>query len=225
MLAIAITSTADGPNPVEVGRQRVVAALAAGYAKMLEPHLAWWRDFRAISSVEVPDPAIQTHYDLVKYLYGSASRAHAPPMPLQGVWTADEGGLPPWKGDYHNDLNTQMTYLAYHTAGLVESGQSFINFNWKLLPAYQAFARRFYDVDGAVVPGVMALDGQPLGGWSQYSLSPTMGAWVAHSFYLHWRYSLDEVFLRERAYPWCTQIGRALADLLRPDSHGEASGR
>jgi alpha-L-fucosidase 2 len=31
-------------------------------------------------------------------------------MPLQGVWTADAGGLPPWKGDYHNDLNTQMTY-------------------------------------------------------------------------------------------------------------------
>ena len=26
-------------------------------------------------------------------------RAAAPPMPLQGVWTADNGGLPPWKGD------------------------------------------------------------------------------------------------------------------------------
>ena len=36
-------------------------------------------------------------------------RRVAPPMPLQGVWTADAGSLPPWKGDYHNDLNTQMT--------------------------------------------------------------------------------------------------------------------
>ena len=26
--------------------------------------------------------------------------------------------MPPWKGDLHNDLNTQMTYLAAHAAGL-----------------------------------------------------------------------------------------------------------
>ena len=221
VLAIAITSTADGPDPLEIGRRRVAEALEAGYQGMLGPHLAWWRDFWSISSVAIPNRAIQAHYDLVKYFYGAASRAKAPPMPLQGVWTADEEGLPPWKGDFHNDLNTQMTYLAYHAAGLVESGESFIDFNWCLLPTYQDFARRFYNADGAVVPGVMALDGQPLGGWGQYSLSPTMGAWVAQSFYLHWRYTTDETFLRERAYPWCAQIGRALAGLLRPDERGK----
>ena len=51
----------------------------------------------------------------------------------------------------------------------------------------------------------MTLAGQPLGGWGQYSLSPTMGAWSAHLFYLHWRYTMDDAFLRERAYPWCAR--------------------
>lgn len=214
-LAISITSTDDGPDPLALGRARVVAALDRGYLALREPHRSWWRAFWKISSVRVPDPALQFHYDLVKYYYGAASRRHAPPMPLQGVWTADEGGLPPWKGDYHHDLNTQMTYLAYHAAGLVECGQSYLEHHWKLLSTYRKFAREFYDVEGAVVPGVMTLNGKPTGGWGQYSLSPTNGAWIAESFYLHWQYTRDETFLRERAYPWCAAIGEALLGLLQ----------
>ena len=53
----------------------------------------------------------------------------------------------------------------------------------------------------------MSLAGQPLGGWGQYSLSPTMSAWSAHLFYLHWRYTMDDAFLRDRAYPWCPAVG------------------
>ena len=40
----------------------------------------------------------------------------------------------------------------------------------------------------------MSLAGQPLGGWGQYSLSPTMSAWSAHLFYLHWRYTRTTTF-------------------------------
>jgi alpha-L-fucosidase 2 len=216
-LAVAITSTNDGPDPLAIGRARAMQALEAGYEQLRGPHRAWWQRFWSTSGVHVPDEALQNHYDLVKYFHGAASRADAPPMPLQGVWTADDGNLPPWKGDFHNDLNTQMTYLAYHTAGLVDAGESFLNLNWTLRPAYRQFARRFYGLPGMVVPGVMALDGQPLGGWEQYSLSPTMGAWVAQSFYLHWRYTMDQTFLKERAYPWCAEIGSALRALLQPD--------
>ena len=54
-------------------------------------------------------------------------------MPLQGVWTADNGGLPPWKGDYHNDLNTQMTYFGYHAAGNFDEGACYLDLltNWR----------------------------------------------------------------------------------------------
>jgi alpha-L-fucosidase 2 len=141
-------------------------------------------------------------------------------MPLQGVWTADAGSLPPWKGDYHNDLNTQMSYMGYQGAGHFEEGSSFLDFNWNLLPAYRRFARNFYGTDGANVPGVMSLDGEPLTGWGQYSLSPTMGPWVANLFYLHWRYTGDEKFLKTRAYPWCRELGICLKELLKPNERG-----
>lgn len=213
-LAVAITSNRDGDNPLAIARARVAAAIEVGFDKMLEPHRKWWSDFWSVSSVTLPDPNIQQHYNLVKYFYGAASRPGAPPMPLQGVWTRDDGGLPPWKGDFHHDLNTQMTYLAYHTAGLIDAGLSFINYNWELLPTYRQFARDFYGTGGAAVPGVATLEGKPTAGWAQYALSPTSGLWVGQSFYLHWRYTMDRDFLATRAYPWLSEIATGVVDLL-----------
>lgn len=136
------------------------------------------------------------------------------------MWTADNGGLPPWKGDYHNDLNTQMTYIAYQTAGHFEEGLSYLDFLWDRKDVFEGFARDFYGTSGLACPGVMSLDGQALGGWGQYSMSPTMSAWSAHLFYLHWRYTMDEGFLRERAYPWSAGVGECMLGLLKPNEHG-----
>lgn len=185
-----------------------------------------------ISRISIPDAALQLHYDLCKHYYIAGSAKDQPPMPLQGVWTADEGGLPPWKGDYHNDLNTQMTYLAYHASGLVDQGLSWINFNWNLMAEYRAFASGFYALppredryadprhEPVLIPGVMTIKGQPMGGWGQYSLSPTHSAWIAQSFYLHWKHTGDEAFLRERAYPFCAAIGNGLLGLMTKDEKG-----
>lgn len=183
-------------------------------------------DWLDAASVRLPDARLQEQYDLCKHLYIAGSRADAPPIALQGVWTADEGGLPPWKGDYHNDLNTQMTYLAYHAAGLNEQGAGWLNFNWGLLPAYRKFASEFYGlraaggIEPAVVPGVMTIDGKAMGGWGQYSLSPGHSAWIAQSFYLHWRYTADTGFLRGRARPFCESVGEALRRLAPVNAQG-----
>ncbi len=220
LLAVTVTSTRDDPDPLGLARKLCSSALRKGYKSMMGPHLTWWKRFWEKSAVQVPDLAAAKHYYLVQYFYGAASRRQAPPMPLQGVWTADAGGLPPWKGDYHNDLNTQMTYIGYQTAGRFDEGACFLDYLWNLLPVFREFARDFYGTPGAAVPGVMSLAGQPLGGWGQYSLSPTMGAWNAHLFYLHWRYTEDRQFLCTRAYPWCSEIGECLNSLLRPNAQG-----
>jgi alpha-L-fucosidase 2 len=220
LVAVTVATRAEGKRPLVVAQARVQAALKAGYDKLAAPHAAWWAGFWKRSRLAVPEPHILQQYCLARYFYGAASRRGAPPMPLQGVWSADAGSLPPWKGDYHNDLNTQMTYLAYRTSGDLDEGACFLDYLWNLLPAFRKFAREFYDAPGAVVPGVMSLAGQPLGGWGQYSLSPTMGAWIAHLFYLHWRHTGDRGFLRDRAYPFCREIGLSLRALLKPGADG-----
>ena len=81
-----------------------------------DKHMAWWKNFWSKSSISVPDQVIQKQYYLEMYKLGSVSRKGAPAITLQAVWTADNGSLPPWKGDFHNDLNTQLSYWPTYTA-------------------------------------------------------------------------------------------------------------
>lgn len=220
LLAVSITSTNDARDFLALAEKRCTSALAKGYDIVLKTHKQWWSAFWRKSSVSVPDSAVQKQYNLVQYFYGAASRLSAPPMPLQGVWTADNGSLPPWKGDYHNDLNTQMTYMAYQESGRFDEGSAYLNFLWDRRDSFRAFAKDFYGTKGLACPGVMSYSGQPLGGWGQYSMSPSMSAWSAHLFYLHWRYTADNKFLKEKAYPWSSEVGECMLGLLKKDDKG-----
>ena len=110
LIALTITaSTTDGPDPLASGRARVSKALDAGFSEMVGPHVQWWEQFWKSSDITLPDELEQRHYNLVRYMLGAASRLGAPPIPLQGVWTAD-GGLPslerrlPSRPEHANDL-------------------------------------------------------------------------------------------------------------------------
>jgi alpha-L-fucosidase 2 len=47
-----------------------------------------------------------------------------------------------------------------------------------------------------------------------------MTSWNAHLFYLHWRYTMDDVFLRDEAYPWCREAAECVAALLKTNTQG-----
>ncbi len=86
----------SGPNALGMARATVSEALRDGYDKTLADSAAWWSRYWGTSSISIPDPGLQRHYDLCRYYYGAASSPDAPPIPLQGVWTCDNGDLPPW---------------------------------------------------------------------------------------------------------------------------------
>jgi len=221
LIAVAITTNREDPgqtDPLALAKQRASNVLNIGFDKAFKEHKTWWENFWLISEVNIPDVRIQHHYNLVKYFYGAASRPDAPSIPLQGVWTQDSGDLPPWCGDYHHDLNTEMTYIAYHTAGLTDSGLSYINHLWNLKPEFQKYARYFFGIDGLAVPGVMSLNGKPMSGWQQYGLSPIYSIWISQSFYRHWKCTMDQDFLRERAYPWMNQIVSTIVKLMHEEN-------
>jgi alpha-L-fucosidase 2 len=222
-IAFAITTNDEQDDCVALGRQLVDEALCDGFDALFDEHRAWWGDFWSRSAIAIPHEPIEQHYYVANYFLGSASRRGAPPMPIQGVWTADNGRMPPWKGDYHHDLNTQFSYCSYQAAGRFEEGRSFLDFMTDLLPAFKRFYKRFHQLPGAgaAIPGNMSIDGGPLGGWNMNSLSPTNSAWVAQHYYLHWRYTMDEDFLVDEAYPFCESVATFLEHLLEPDERGK----
>ena len=192
LIAISFTSNEDAQDFIALAKKQAQEALQHGFENLMAEHEKWWNSFWSVSEIRLPDITHQRYYNLMQYYYGSASRKGYPPIPLQGLWTADEGGLPPWKGDFHNDMNVQMTYWAYYASGRFDCGESLTDFLFKLAPVHRDFARDFFGVEGLMVPGVMGLKGQPLTGWVQYSLSPTMSVWLLQNLYWHWRYTMDQ---------------------------------
>jgi alpha-L-fucosidase 2 len=192
----------ERPTAVEL----VAEEMVKGYQESLEEHAAWWKGYWNWSSVRIPDPLLEKQYYLEMYKFGAAARKDAPPIALQSVWTADNGKLPPWKGDFHHDLNTQLSYWPAYAGNLLALEEGFINWLWKYRPAFRRYTRDYFGVEGLNVPGVTTLEGEPMGGWIQYSMGQTVSAWLAHHFYLHWIYSMDRDFLEQRAYPWLKEV-------------------
>lgn len=185
-----------------------------GYEELLIEHKKWWNDYWNKSSINIGDEFLEKTYYRSMYLFASCSRKGYHPMPLQGVWTADNDALPPWRGDYHHDTNTQLSYQSYLKANRLEEGEAFIDYLWKLKPQFEKVAKEFYQVDGLIVPGVSTIDGKPMGGWSQYALSPTMSIWTAQSFDEYYLYTGDRKFLKNRAFPFLEGVGKAISGLL-----------
>lgn len=201
--------------------EKVTDALRKGYDALFPSHRAWWRAYNARSEICVPDDYIQSRYNMGNYLLGSASRKGNFPMPLQGLWTAcDDKYLPPWKGDYHHDLNTELTYLSFLKANRLEQGECFLDYLASLTERGRDFARNFYDADGICLPAVMDIDGYALGGWPMYSLSPTNQLWLCQSFERCYAYTGDIEFLRKTAYPFIEQSARCILSLLQEDTEG-----
>jgi alpha-L-fucosidase 2 len=184
-----------------------------GFSRQLNKHLQWWKIFWTRSNISIPDPILEKQWYLEQYKFGSAARNGTPPISLQAVWTADNGKLPPWKGDFHHDLNTQLSYWPAYSGNHLDLEIGFIEWLWKYKDTFKKYTKEYYETNGLNVPGVTTLDGKPMGGWIQYSLGPTVGAWLAHHFYLHWRYSMDREFLEERAYPWLKEVAIHLDEL------------
>lgn len=208
-------------KPVNEPAAKVTAnAAASDFNRELLAHSSWWQKFWAQSAIHVPDTLIEKQWYLEQYKFGAAARKNAPPISLQAVWTADNGRIAPWKGDYHHDLNTQLSYWPSYSGNHLDEAMGYINHLEANKANYQRYTKMYFGAGGIAVPGVTTLDGTEMGGWIQYSLSPTVSSWLAQHYYLQWRYSMDRQFLKEKAYPWIKGAASFLESVTVKDAGG-----
>lgn len=208
-------------SPVSPTARSITAnALKLSFAANLKSHAGWWKNFWEKSSIQLPDKVLEKQWYLEQYKFGSVARSDAPPISLQAIWTADNGRIPPWKGDFHHDLNTQLSYWPACSANHLQEAMGYINHLEKNKENYLRYTQTYFGFDGLAVPGVTTLDGTEMGGWIQYSLSPTVSSWLAQHYYLQWRYSMDRDFLKNKAYPWIKQTAVLLENLTHKDASG-----
>jgi alpha-L-fucosidase 2 len=208
--AWSVATLRDGDDPLGAARSRVSRALGPVYTDIEKAHHTWWDQYWRKGWVDLPDATIERQWYLDMYKFGAAVREGAPPVTLQGPWTADDGKLPPWKGDYHHDLNTELSYWPAYTGARLNDGRNFLDWLWETKANCEGWTKRFYNMPGLNVPMTADLLNNQIGGWRQYTHSATTSAWLAHHFYLHWRYTMDAEFLEQRAYPYYAAVATFL---------------
>lgn len=198
----SITSSISHHKSNKTGRELVNQALKKGFYKSYKAHQREWTSFWNESQITIPDKTLEKQWYLEQYKFKSTASKVGPPISLQAIWTADNGSLPPWKGDFHHDLNTQLSYWPAYSGNHLNLSAGFTQWLWNHQEDFKSYTKHYFGVNGLNMPGVSTINGSPMGGWIQYALGPTVSAWMSQHFYWQWKYSKDSTFLKERAYPW-----------------------
>lgn len=201
-------------------KELVEEKMKLGYSDSFRTHKQWWRQYWQKSSIQIPDSILEKQWYLEQYKFGSVARDGTPPVSLQAVWTADNGKLPPWKGDFHHDLNTQLSYWASYSGNHLDLENGYLQWMLKNKDTFKKYTQDYFESDGLAVPGVTTLTGEPMGGWIQYAFGPTVSGWLGLHFYWHWRFSMDEVFLKDKAYPWIKDVAVFFDEISVKDENG-----
>lgn len=183
-------------------------------------HITWWREFWKRSFLTVPDKRLQSMFYAEMYKLGCNQRENAPlPVALHGVWSPD-GEMPPWHGDYHLDMNVQMTYWPVYAANRLECALPLYKWAVRLLPVFRKYCKKFFGCDGAFAPCAVGPNGERVYGYETTEQWPGNGAWLAHHFWLHYRHTRDTDFLREMAYPYMREFMRLYCGILEKAADG-----
>ena len=215
-VALVVSEGGDSDKrAVEVVRR----SRAQGVERLLKEHAAWWDDYWKVSALSIPDSRLENLYYAEMYKLACSTRPDGWPITLQGLWTLD-GRMPPWSGDYHLDMNVQESVWPIYTSNRLNLGLSLYDFFLACLPRFQKNCREFFGFDGAWSGCALGPKGARVHGYPPTEFWPGNGAWLAHQYWLHWRYSMDRDFLRDKAVPFMKPFLRTYMNLLEEEKDG-----
>ena len=145
----------------------------------------------------------QLYFNFGRYLSISSSRGALPvPNNLQGIWNNRHDA--PWNSDVHNNINVQMNYWPAEPTNLSDCHLPFLNYiiNNAQSEGWQRAAREFNKINGKPNKGwTVFTESNIFGGMSTWSSNYCVAnAWLVYHLWQHYRYTLDQDFLR-RAWP------------------------
>ena len=213
-ITLALLSTADAADPLAAAKALIAREVSE------TDHRAWWSEYWNRSFLTIPDARLEALYYAEMYKLGCLSRPGKYPITLQGLWTLD-GGMPPWAGDYHLDMNVEQSYWPIYTANRLELGEPLYRTFSACIPRWRAQCKDFFGFDGIWAGCAIGPKGERIYGYSGVELWPGNAAWLAHHYWLHYLYSRDKTFLREQAQPMIRLAFMTYANLLEKGNDGK----
>ena len=151
-----------------------------------------------------------------RYLLISSARSGDLPANLQGVW--NDSNDPPWRSDYHSNINIQMNYWPAEPTSLGELHRPLIDYFASQVPIARLRTREDKDYGPKVRGWTVRTENGVFGGGS-FSWNPPGSAWYAQHAWEHYAFSQDKAYLRQVAYPFIKEVVEFWDDMLvrRPD--------
>ncbi len=236
----------DAPHARLDGQLR--SAAAKPYEELRAAHLAdYQRLFRRVSlalgpaAADLPtderlvryrDGGVDNELEALFFQYGrylliSSSRPGSLPANLQGLW--NNSNNPPWRSDYHSNINIQMNYWLAEPTNLSECAIPFFDYVDSLRGVRTEATRQHYPK----VRGWTVQTENNIFGAGSFKWNPPGSAWYAQHYWEHYAFSGDREFLRKTAYPVLKEItefwedhlvARADGALVTPDGWSPEHG-
>ena len=227
-----------GEDPHARLTARIAAAAAKPYAQLLAAHV---KDYQALfhrvaldlgrTAAEqagkptderlaayakgTQDPDLEAlYFQYGRYLLISCSRPGALPANLQGLW--NQSNRPPWRSDYHSNINVQMNYWPAEPTGLAECHRAFLDYVLSQVPvARKRTAAHFGTKRGWTIQTENGIHGGGSWRWNEPG-----NAWHAQHFWEHYAFGRDKEYLRTVAFPVLKEVCEFWADRLKRREDG-----
>jgi alpha-L-fucosidase 2 len=161
------------------------------------------------------DPELEVLlYQHARYLMISSSRNRLPAN-LQGLWNNNNN--PPWRCDYHTDVNVQMNYWFVDQANLSECFSPLAEWLYSVIPVRRDDTKREFGTKR----GWMTRSENGVFGGASYLWVPGDAAWVAQNIWDHYAFTLDKEYLQTRAYPIIKELCEFWEDSLKEGPGGK----
>ena len=159
------------------------------------------------------DPQLETLlFQFGRYLTIASSRKGGLPANLQGKW--NNSNNPPWRCDYHTDINVQMNYWPTDVANLSECFEPYSDWIQSIRAVRIEATQKEFNKRGWLMRGESGLFGGSTWDWV-----PGASAWLLQNSYDHYRFTGDKEYLLNRAYPAMKEVCEYWLDSLiaQPD--------
>jgi len=143
-----------------------------------------------------------------RYLLMGSSRG-ALPANLQGLW--NNSNNPPWRSDYHSNINIQMNYWLSETANLPECAEPLLNYIFSLREVRtEQTSAEFKSKRGWTVQTENGIFGG-----SSWEWNTPGSAWYCQHLWEHYAFGGDKAYLKTVAYPVMKEVCEFWEDRLK----------
>jgi alpha-L-fucosidase 2 len=218
-----------GELPHDAVTARLEAAARSSYKKLLAAHLTDYQslfnrvtldlgpaidlptDERLVNlnKTHAPDPGLESLlFQYGRYLLIASSRPGGLPANLQGKW--NQSNRPPWRSDYHTDINVQMNYWLADVANLSECFLPYATWLNSIRDVRREATHEAFGVRG----WTMRAENGVFGG-STWEWVESGSAWCLQNVWEHYAFTGDKEYLRNLAYPMMKEVCGFWLDRLK----------